>query len=264
MSRPRGHKREALGNGKTHSACWIRQLLELGLMYQIVVLELTTEAVLNEREIWWIAFARAWGCPLTNLTNGGDGNNGWVPTTEVRNRISATLNSSEKNAQFRAILRAAQARPEAKEKHRAAWARPGHRELHCAAIREALARPEAKEKYREIWSRPGMKERHSIATSKATRLALARPEVRERRRVGRTRPDVIARHRGALLRRDTVASLYRCLISQNTLNNAEMFARVVERFGVDRAGSPKQAAWYRWKIRRQVREVAFDVQWGPM
>jgi hypothetical protein len=51
---------------------WVRCLEELGLFYEVEVLEyLPSEQGLDEAEREWIAAARRVGAPLTNLTAGG-------------------------------------------------------------------------------------------------------------------------------------------------------------------------------------------------
>jgi hypothetical protein len=68
--RPKEHGR--LSCPDTYCRRWIRELQKLGLDYEITVLEvLTNTDQLNQAERWWIAFGRACGWPLTNLTNGG-------------------------------------------------------------------------------------------------------------------------------------------------------------------------------------------------
>lgn len=77
MRRPRQHSKRA-SSERTHKSAWIRQLRDLGLEYEIVVLEqLGSECskdTINAREIFWIALGReSLGERLTNITAGGDG-----------------------------------------------------------------------------------------------------------------------------------------------------------------------------------------------
>ena len=77
MRRPKDHRQPSRVRLQTHVACWVRSLLAQGLDYEIVVLETcTAEAPLFDSERWWVAFGRACGWPLTNLTDGGDGSSG--------------------------------------------------------------------------------------------------------------------------------------------------------------------------------------------
>jgi hypothetical protein len=70
MRRPKEHRRSSGPN--TYRRNWVQSLKRLGLTYEIVVLEvIKNEAELSQAERWWIAFGRACGWPLTNLTAGG-------------------------------------------------------------------------------------------------------------------------------------------------------------------------------------------------
>lgn len=75
MHRPAFHKSLA-PHEQTYKANWIKSLHALVLDYEIVVLE-EEPADLAQAERWWIAFGRACGWPLTNLTSGGDGSFGY-------------------------------------------------------------------------------------------------------------------------------------------------------------------------------------------
>lgn len=67
---------------------WIRKVIAGGHTPVVVVLERLdqncTNDELSEREIWWIAFARAWSCRLTNVTDGGEGKSGYIYSPEQR------------------------------------------------------------------------------------------------------------------------------------------------------------------------------------
>lgn len=77
-------------DGNRHKAGWIRQLLALGLRYDICALEVVERAeLLAGAERRWIACGRAEGWPLTNLTDGGDGTVGYIPGPETRAKQSA-------------------------------------------------------------------------------------------------------------------------------------------------------------------------------
>lgn len=81
MQRPKQHRRPS-----NHCYCghWIRALQRQGLIYEIAVLEvLQNESGLNQAEKWWIAYGRACGWPLTNLTEGG------ALSPEARRKIEA-------------------------------------------------------------------------------------------------------------------------------------------------------------------------------
>ncbi len=90
---------------------WLQELHELGLSYEIVVLEevidpYTLELApcwwnadrnptrLHEAERWWIAYGRASGWDLLNLTDGGEGTHGKKHSELTRSRIG-TANSGK-------------------------------------------------------------------------------------------------------------------------------------------------------------------------
>ena len=86
MKRPRQHAHARKKVQPTHCQQWIKALQLLGLTYDIVVLEELEDAdALDESECWWIAFGRACGWPLTNLTEGG------VPSAETIERRKRRL-----------------------------------------------------------------------------------------------------------------------------------------------------------------------------
>lgn len=89
MKRPNEY-RYLCGAEKTYKANWIRQLLMLGLDYEVVVLErLATKDQLPFAEKKWIAALRFAGARLTNMTDGGDGQCGLKHSAEAIAKISA-------------------------------------------------------------------------------------------------------------------------------------------------------------------------------
>jgi group I intron endonuclease len=117
MMRPLEHKYlSRLKESSTELRTWIMELVALGLCYDIVVLEfvpngnILAEAVywarknanvtqLNETERWWVALGRAFGWPLLNKADGGDGSRGWNHTPEARQQMSERRRG-EKNAMY--------------------------------------------------------------------------------------------------------------------------------------------------------------------
>jgi hypothetical protein len=90
LTRPRQHREPGiLAKDRTRKANWIRSLHAAGLDYEVAVLALSAKESLHDDERWWIAYGRASGWPLTNLTDGGDGTLGWVAPPEYRAQISA-------------------------------------------------------------------------------------------------------------------------------------------------------------------------------
>ena len=79
------------GDGNTHKDNWIRQLLKEGLKPIFEIIDPGTG--LREwdgSEKAWIQHYRAAGCPLTNNTDGGEGNAGWIPSQETREKMSSS------------------------------------------------------------------------------------------------------------------------------------------------------------------------------
>lgn len=57
----------------SHKTNWVEQLKKQGLEYNICIIqEFDTEELLLEAEKFWIAYFKAMGCPLTNISEGGD------------------------------------------------------------------------------------------------------------------------------------------------------------------------------------------------
>lgn len=73
-------------DGNTHKANWIRSLQSHGLKYEVVLFQESSPEAICDDERWWIAFGRACGWPLTNVTDGGDR---VQYTPEVRAKMSA-------------------------------------------------------------------------------------------------------------------------------------------------------------------------------
>src|SRR5438105_11913465 len=85
MNRPKAHMQHVFLQSNTHKVNWIRQLKALGLQYGIVVIQsLDDKEMLSQAEIFWIAYFRQLGCPLTNLTAGGEGMLGHRPSAAHR------------------------------------------------------------------------------------------------------------------------------------------------------------------------------------
>lgn len=75
---------------RTHKGHWIRELRARGLVPEPVVLEILLncpEDGWQETERSWISILRFYGCPLTNLTEGGDGRLGVVHTPETLEKL---------------------------------------------------------------------------------------------------------------------------------------------------------------------------------
>lgn len=79
---------------------WLRKLDGLGLSPIVECIEQTTD---RSREVHWIAFYRAAGAPLLNLTDGGEGMLGHVPTPATRAK-KAAIWTEEMKAEKRAEM----------------------------------------------------------------------------------------------------------------------------------------------------------------
>ncbi len=102
------HKAAKASQKNTHKSNWIRSLLAEGLDYEIAVLETAeAEEMLPQLERWWIAYGRASGWPLTNLTDGGDGWLGGNHSEEAKAKIAAAQRGKVYSDSTKAKLAAA-------------------------------------------------------------------------------------------------------------------------------------------------------------
>lgn len=99
--------------GKNHRANWIRSLIKSGRRPEIVVLARVAASTADAAERFWIAYFRAYGARLVNLTDGGLSRTHLDPevrrkhskfmreyraslTSEQRGRLSAKLSAAKK------------------------------------------------------------------------------------------------------------------------------------------------------------------------
>lgn len=92
-------------NKNTYRANWIKSLRSAGHEFEIAILQESTEQSLNDDECWWIAYGRACGWPLTNLTNGGEGVPGLRKSAETRAKLSAALKGRRVTWAWKSALR---------------------------------------------------------------------------------------------------------------------------------------------------------------
>lgn len=85
--RLRAHIQHARNGGKTYRDTWIRSLLTQGLLPRMVELQRVESGSWQEAEAFWISHFRKSG-NLTNLTDGGDGPNGFNHSEETKQRLS--------------------------------------------------------------------------------------------------------------------------------------------------------------------------------
>lgn len=107
LRRPGDHgKTWALRDDRSRKAKWIRELRDQGLNYRVAVLQESSKDELNELERWWIGYGRLSRWPLTNLTDGGEGNQGWIPNGETREKWSAQRRGRVVSPETRAAISA--------------------------------------------------------------------------------------------------------------------------------------------------------------
>jgi hypothetical protein len=162
LRRPRRHRRECAG--KTHRERWIAQLRCAGLDYEIAVLEVSpADLALAER--WWIAFGRASGWPLTNLTDGGDGAPGRVISEETAAKRSASL---------RSYYSAPESRTKLSDAVKASLASPSVRAKLSANARAQMSDPTARDHLRAIAASRSSATREKLRRSSASAWTSAR------------------------------------------------------------------------------------------
>ena len=75
MFRPNQHRPHKASSKSDNdlTRSWTAELSDAKLAFEIAVLQDSTAETLKTDECWWIAFGRACGWPLTNLSGGGEG-----------------------------------------------------------------------------------------------------------------------------------------------------------------------------------------------
>ena len=87
-ARLREHVTDCLRDA-TRSACWIRSVIRRGGVIGSSVLDVaSSKEQANDLERYYIARARSMGIKLTNLTEGGDGTLGWIPSDKRRSEMA--------------------------------------------------------------------------------------------------------------------------------------------------------------------------------
>ena len=150
-----------------HLAHWIQQLDREALRPKMTVVAILQTETASQTEIAYISRLRADGAKLTNLTDGGEGQLGYAPTTETLVKLSVARRGKKQTpetcAKISEALRGKPKSPEHVERQAA-----GHRGLKrtpeqiaalSAALRGKKRTPEQRRHYseamRKIWQRPG-------------------------------------------------------------------------------------------------------------
>ena len=95
------HIQDSLDNTKTHKKAWIKSLLLKGLLPVIEELEIVDDVCWKSREQYWIAQFKNWGFDLTNMTDGGDGNQNQKMSLESRIKRSKALKDIPRSSEVR-------------------------------------------------------------------------------------------------------------------------------------------------------------------
>jgi len=86
VNRMRGHMKDRTAS---YRGKWIRHLKSLGLKPVCVVIEDDLSSkIVNDAEIFWIAYFKFLGARLINATAGGEGCTGYNPTQATRIKLS--------------------------------------------------------------------------------------------------------------------------------------------------------------------------------
>lgn len=89
MARPRQHGQAHALRAQTHKVKWIKRLRKDGFNFGIIVIQdLDSAALLPDAERFWIKYFKDLGFPLTNASNGGEGNEGFTHSKATRARLS--------------------------------------------------------------------------------------------------------------------------------------------------------------------------------
>ena len=76
IERPKQHNKPSSLKTKSKKNNWIKSLIKMGLIPKIVIIEdCKFKEILNDKEVYWIAFYRKINKKLTNMTDGGSGGN---------------------------------------------------------------------------------------------------------------------------------------------------------------------------------------------
>ena len=171
-----GHLKDArLGNTDHHTARWLKKLLRLELLPELVIIEEVAEGERwQDAERRWIAHGREQGWPLTNTTAGGQGLDFIDPAADAAYRKNLSRAMKE-------LWNRPERIEEATQRSLKAWADPEIRARHLASCIAAQNHPDIKAKLAiakaEVQARPEVK----AAKSAKMKAAWQKEEYRERK-----------------------------------------------------------------------------------
>lgn len=168
LKRPPEHWRPHFLKAKTHKVFWLRQVLAQGLEPQVVTIqELSSKDGLGDAEIFWIAYFKTMGCPLTNHCRGGEGFSG-PHSEESKKKMGTYWRGRKRTDETKKRMSVAKTGHTVSDETRAKIAvallgRPGHKHTNearakiSASHRGLRASPEARAKMaasaRARWAR---------------------------------------------------------------------------------------------------------------
>lgn len=142
MKRPRQHRRPAPSSKKYHSTRWVESLRRLGMTFEIVILEECPSEMFEDLcalEVWWIAYGRACGWDLTNMTDGGEGTLGHQISDEERvkrgERAVALWSQPEYRSKVTHNLKLISDPEAARDRALRRWQNPTYRAAQTAVLR---------------------------------------------------------------------------------------------------------------------------------
>jgi hypothetical protein len=167
------HVRESLKadpKKRTYKQNKICAILSEDLTPSAVVLEESADWSIDDlktAEKRWIKLLKSNGLSLCNLTDGGDGNQGWIPSPETIERLRVSV----KNA-----LSDPKVKKQMSESSRKRWDNEEERQKQSEAMKSSQAATEhRKQMHKDNTGRP-LSEEHKSKIGKSTREALSDPD----------------------------------------------------------------------------------------
>jgi predicted GIY-YIG superfamily endonuclease len=200
---------------QTYKAHWIKHLLDNGNEPELYILEecKSREGAVTA-EVQWIAYARNQSWPITNLTNGGDGTAGHVPSEETRMKLSLAKRGKPSwnrgktfSAEIRARMSAATRGRILSEAHKANISAATRGKRKSAETRAKMSanngmkRPEVRAKF--SGDNSPMKRPEVRAKFTGDNNPMKKAENAEKHRAAMKSPEVVANHRAAMARPET-------------------------------------------------------------